>query len=239
MHYPSIQHGARTITMNALETREYLWDSSIIAWLFDFDGVIGDTMPSNLGAWIAAFGEHGITITKDDYYPLEGMNPRAIVETLGRRYALPPETYERIAVRKAEVYRLQAGPLRIYPHVESLLAILKLRGKKLALVSGAARHRIEETTPKDLLNLFDLIVAGDDITKPKPDPEPYQRALVEFGIHPHEAIVVENAPLGITSAKAAGIFCVALSTTMDRDVLEHQADIVLTGISELFGMLSS
>jgi len=207
------------------------------AWLFDFDGVIGDTMPDNLRAWQSAFAQHGVTLTKDDYYSLEGMNTKGIAETLGKKFGLAPAVYEKIPDRKSEFYQILAGPLRIYPEVDTLLTTLKRQGVKLAMVSGGARWRLEKTTPKKIFTLFDVVVAGDDLTKSKPDPEPYTMALAKLGVRSDQAVVVENAPLGIDSAKTAGIFCVALTTTVDRALL-GSADIVLTDISELLHVVS-
>jgi beta-phosphoglucomutase len=68
--------------------------------------------------------------------------------------------------------------------------------------------------PTGVTGLFDVLVTGDQVIDGKPDPEPYQIAAERLNLDPGECLAVENAPLGIRSAKAAGMACVALATTL-------------------------
>jgi beta-phosphoglucomutase len=206
-------------------------------WLFDYDGVVADTMHDNFKAWQHACEIYGAHLKKEDYFPFEGLSSKGMSEHLGNIFGLSQSEYSTLPQKKAEFYKLHTGPLRIYPGVEDLLSLLKHHDKKLALVSGAGRQRIEETTPSTLLDIFDAIVAGDDISKPKPDPEPYVLALTKVGGKLNDAIVIENAPLGIISAKAANMYCIALTTTLDRESLKS-ADGIFTGIPELMDLIA-
>lgn len=221
---------------NAESSRERLCIPPFQGVFLDYDGVTADTMPPNLNAWAMAFQDFGVKITKDDYYALEGMSPQAIAEKLGKQFNLPPNAYEQIPAKKAAYYRVHAGPLIIYPGVEDLLRLLKAKGKNTGLVSGATRERITEITPKKLLELFDVVVTATDLARSKPYPDPYETAMLSLGIQASQVIVIENAPLGVESAKAAGAFCVALTTTVDSGRLA-QADMILPGISELLALL--
>ena len=86
--------------------------------------------------------------------------------------------------------------------------------------------------PIYLQRLFQVIITGDDVKIGKPDPEPFLRALDTLGIVADEAVVVENAPCGIQSAKAAGITCLAIETSLPRSYLQD-ADYVFSSIKEL------
>ena len=80
------------------------------------------------------------------------------------------------------------------------------------------------------------MVTAFDVTQGKTFPEPYLKALAKSGVNPWEVIVVENAPLGVQSAKAAGLFTIAVNTgPLDKAVLINSgADIVLESMQELF-----
>lgn len=196
------------------------------AVLFDYDGVIADTMADNCRAWKRAFADFGATITDKEYYMLEGMSPAAIAKELGTQKGLFEHVIVQIPGKKAQNYRAH-NSFRIYPGIPELLKKLKEQDMKLALVSGASRHRIEEMTSKELLSLFDVVVYAEDVRHPKPNPEPYQKALNLLHIAPDEAVVIENAPLGIQSAKAAGCFCIAVETTLPRDMLTDADKVIL------------
>lgn len=201
------------------------------AVLFDYDGVLADTMEDNFAAWAYAFRQYDRKIGRDDYFPLEGMTPKAIAELLGKRFGLEKEQYTSIPELKANYYR-EHNNFRLYKGVVETLRALRAKNIRLALVSGAAEHRIREMTPSDVLNFFDVIISADHVTQPKPHPESYLKGLELLGVAPQEAIVVENAPLGIQSAKAAGLYCVVLLTTLESSALSL-ADHVCRDIYEL------
>lgn len=207
------------------------------AIFFDYDGVVADTMEDNYFAWRYAFGQHGVEIGREEYFFLEGMSPEAIAERLGTNHSLPQATFCRLAKTKAEYYRSH-NKFRLYPRIHELLKYLKEKSLMLALISGAKRHRINEVTPRGFLTLFDLIVTADNVTKPKPDPEPYLLTLKSLGVKSGEVVVVENAPLGIQSAKAAGLYCIALCSTLDKYYLK-ESDVILNDLSDLIDFIKA
>ena len=83
-----------------------------------------------------------------------------------------------------------------------------------------------------LFNKFDAVIGAGDAIKSKPYPDPYEKVLEIFKILPKEAIVIENAPLGIQAAKAAGIYCVAVESTLNEAYLKN-SDIVVKDIQSL------
>jgi HAD superfamily hydrolase (TIGR01509 family) len=106
------------------------------------------------------------------------------------------------------------------PGIVPLLHDLRGRGYRLALVTGSARSVVHESlAPTGVAQFFEVIVAGDEVASGKPDPEPYRSAAARLGLPPAQCLAVENAPLGIRSAKAAGMGCIALETTLPAEQL--------------------
>ena len=114
---------------------------------------------------------------------------------------------------------------------------LKLQGFAIWVVTGSSQDKFLDALLLDFEGLItrDRIVSGRDVTHGKPHPEPYLTALEKSGLKADEVVVIENAPLGIQSAKAAGIYTVAVNTgILDDCVLwDSGADIVIDDLKEL------
>ena len=109
---------------------------------------------------------------------------------------------------------------------------MRRQGFRLGLVTGTARHELLKILPKGLRKFFDAIITGDEVTHGKPHPEPYQKALKMLQCKKSDAIVIENAPFGIQSAKAAGLKCFAIETSLPKKYLK-QADFVFHSFKHL------
>ena len=106
------------------------------------------------------------------------------------------------------------------------------QGFKLALVTGTSRHEAQKLLPKDLWDCFDVTVCGCDVQNGKPHPEPYLKAIAKLNVALMKALVFENAPFGIRSAKAAGLFCLALETSLPSSYLKD-ADAIFSSFKEI------
>jgi beta-phosphoglucomutase len=109
---------------------------------------------------------------------------------------------------------------------------------KLALVSGSHVDTIGKVVNKYFSNCFDVIITGSDLERGKPDPDPYLKAIEKLDILKNECMVIENAPMGITAARRAGIYCVAVATMLEPERLQH-ADLVLEDHAALIDYLRS
>jgi beta-phosphoglucomutase len=192
------------------------------ALVFDMDGVVVDSMPTHLVTWQQTLAPLGIEPSADDLYPLEGMpteqTAQRLTEQLAGQACSETEAQE-LAATKRGLFRALFNPTFV-PGIVPLLYDLHGRGYRIGLVTGSARSVVDETLkPAGILDLFDTIISGDEVSHGKPDPEPFGRAAKNLGLRPSMCLVVENAPLGIQSARAAGMPCVALETTLPSAVL--------------------
>lgn len=210
---------------------------AIKAIFFDYDGVLADTMLDNFQAWYYAFKKYNAEIQTFDYMPLEGLSPKRIVEKIGGKYGINTVLFPEIITAKEDYYK-KNNNFRLYDGIEDLIHELKQNNIKLALVSGASIARIQLVTPQEFLSQFDAVVGAESITHPKPHKEPYEKALYLLGIKPSEALVIENAPLGIASAKEAGVYCIAICSTVSKDLL-GKADMIVDTIQDLRSIIKT
>lgn len=206
-------------------------NKNIEAFLFDYDGTLADSMQDNYNAWRKAFLNFNVNIKEGDYFLLEGMKVQEVARTICRVYALDESIINRLVELKNEYY-LRESKFKLYEGVEELISYLKKENKKIALVTASPRKKIQKTMPKNFLEKFDVIVSGDDVKEGKPHPESYLIALQKLNINKEKAIVVENAPLGIQSAKNAGIYCIAVCSTLDKSKL-MMADKIIDNIKDI------
>ena len=195
------------------------------AVLFDFDGVIADTMAPNFRAWRSAFLEFGVEIAPESYYPLEGMSPAEVARNLARLHGLDELVAAKAAAQKERAF-LAGENCEIFPAVKPLLMGLQAAGKALGLVTGASKLRLDAILVDDIREFFDVVITADAVKRCKPAPDPFLRGADELGVDPAMCVVVENAPLGIASAKSAGMKCVAVCSTLGAEFLQD-ADIVV------------
>lgn len=203
------------------------------AVLFDFDGVIADTILYHVQAWQIAFADYGVNIVPDDIYYREGKIANLIAPLLAESKGLQLSKTElqKIVDKKREAYQ-KVSKAKVYPEVRELIVKLKERGIKLGLVTGSIIKNMLVVADQEFLNQFGAIVTGDSVRNNKPHPEPFLTGAEKLNVDPKNCIVIENAPLGIQAAKTAGMFCVAVQTTIkDKNVLK-EADLIIENISE-------
>ncbi|RMD86370.1 MAG: HAD family phosphatase [Candidatus Dadabacteria bacterium] len=208
------------------------WD----AILFDFDGVIGKSVEDNFIAWKMAFEDYGLTLKPQDYFMLEGKRSPEIIRELLKDNSLSDKELDAILALK-DSYYAKHNSFQFYEGAEDLVNYLLTRPIKLALVSGGSRKRIYAPQSRSLVEKFHTVITGEDCTETKPSPAPYLEAACRLKVEPQRCLVVENAPLGIKSAKRAGMYCIALCSTLDKSYL-GEADLILDNISELYRHLS-
>jgi sugar-phosphatase len=181
------------------------------ALLFDMDGVLVDSTPAVARVWTIWANKYGF-VPGDVVRRAHG---RPSITTIRELLPAGDHLAEDRAIEKAEIEDVQ--DIVALPGATKLLAALPQ--ERFAVVTSATRPlavvRIEAagfSVPKHL-------VTASDIRKGKPDPEPYLRGAQSLGVSPSECIVIEDAPAGIRSGKAAGARVLALRTTEEDSVL--------------------
>jgi beta-phosphoglucomutase len=208
------------------------------AIIFDMDGVLVDSMPYHAEAWQQAFAAYGISVKKRDIYELEGSNHLQTVDIIFRRSGRVPtdKDAEELSSRKIEIFN-RIEKVMPFDGMRELLAELA-PVYRLAVVSGSNRKTVHDLMNKYFPGVFEVIITGDDVQKSKPDPEPYLLAVERLGAPKEECIVIENAPLGIRSAKSAGLRCIAVVAYLGRESLK-EADMIVDSHRELGRALTS
>ena len=196
------------------------------AVVFDLDGVILDSMPAHVAAWQEVFAEKGIQVASRFLYLHEGnLDWPSLRETLAPGFEEPaPDFFQILLSRQREVFNNQyATRVTVFTEAEPLLKDIKKAGLDLALVTSSSRQVLSPDLVNWLNGYFRIMVTGDTVKRHKPHPEPYLTAIEALKIDPSQALAVENAPIGVQSAKAAGLTCFALTTTLTEGDL-NQAD---------------
>lgn len=206
------------------------------AVIFDFDGVIGKTLEDSCRAWAHACTEAGLSFDPQDFYVCEGMKSIEYARRLLARHDRDPQGAETLVSRKDELFRAN-NQFSFYVGIEGLVRRLRDEGMKVGIVSGGSRARLLSGRSGELLKQVDVVVTGDELSQGKPAPEGYQKAANALRVLPQQCLVIENAPLGIQSAKNAGMTCIGVCSTLSSSHLQS-ADKVVADHTELVQLLS-
>lgn len=173
------------------------------ALLFDFDGTLADTADANHAAYAQALREVGVDIDRATFDRMAlGRNWREFLPGL---LAGTGAAADAVAARKAALYPAFAGRIRFNPQ---LLGLIEHRaaGVRLALVTSASRRNLLSacSARPQLLQTFDVVISGDDVTAHKPDPEAYVLAARRLGVSSAECLVFEDSEPGVGAGAAFG-----------------------------------
>jgi HAD superfamily hydrolase (TIGR01509 family) len=202
------------------------------AAVFDLDGTIVDSEPRSLRALRRLFVAYRVP---HDEALLRRFVGRRGPEVFAELIDLFPGRHPVQLSAEVAAYFHEPGqpPLAALPGAAELAAGIHRLGDPLALVTSAGRrHAVPTLAGLGLLGLFDVIVAGDDVTAGKPDPEGYRRACAELGVAPSRCVAFEDSPAGLAAARAAGMYCVAVLTTHPRSELTG-ADQIVADLTEI------
>lgn len=206
----------------------------IKATIFDFNGVIVDDEPLHKKAFRQACLEIGIRLSSQDYAVFcLGRTDADGVRRIQEEFSLSDELREGLLQRKGQLYVDLLGN-NLHPVLGVVELIGTFKGKFLFAIATAAYPEEVEFILKTLgiREDFGVIVSARDVTRSKPDPEPYLLTAKKLDVLPSECVAIEDTPSGIASAKGAGMKCIAITTTRQRDEL-RQADVVVDNLFEI------
>ena len=179
--------------------------------IFDLDGVIVDSHHAHKSAWLALLHSLGREVSEQELnFVVEGRKRSDILRHfLGD---LSEGQQREYGEQKDRIFREHAQDIQTMPGVVGFLDQLRSAGIELAVATSAARTRAEDMLGRlDLRSRFKTVVAGDDVTNGKPDPEVFCLAAQRLGIAADNLIVFEDAVAGVEAAKRAGMRCVAVA----------------------------
>ena len=209
------------------------------AVLFDMDGVLFDSMPYHSEAWHKVMKSHGLTLSREEAYMHEGRTGASTINIVFQRELgreATQEEIERIYQEKSVLFNSYPEAKRM-PGAWELLQKVKKDGLIPMVVTGSGQLSLLERLEHNFPGMFhkELMVTAFDVKYGKPNPEPYLTALKKGGLTAEEAVVVENAPLGVEAGHNAGIFTIAVNTgPLDGQVLLNAgADLLFPSIQAL------
>lgn len=206
------------------------------AILFDMDGVLIDSEPFHEQSIVELSAELGEAITgKEVLDSFKGAPEFVMGRRLLEMYPASGLTSDEIIRRKGDIYAGMFARVPLLPGILEFLEQSKASGLRFALATSANRFTQELSfRGHGLSPWFEAIVTGEDITRGKPDPEPYLLAASKLGIAAEDCVVIEDSLNGVRSGKAAGCKVIAITTTFPRETLaELQPDLIIDGFSEL------
>ncbi len=201
--------------------------------IFDLDGVIVDTAKYHFIAWKHIANKLGFDFTEAHNEQLKGVSRvrslDLILDLSGQ--TIEAEEKERLLKEKNEHYLSlisDMGQSEILPGILELLNYLKEQNIPFSLGSASKNARLILKT-LNLLDLFDAIVDGNDVTNAKPDPEVFLRAAEKLNLEAEQCIVVEDAVAGVDAANNAGMISIGIG----EEAHLHKANHVLPSTKEL------
>jgi HAD superfamily hydrolase (TIGR01509 family) len=190
----------------------------IKAVVFDMDGVLIDAKEWHYDALNEALRLFGLEISRADHLTtFDGLPTRRKLEMLTVTEGLPAELHGFINALK-QSYTMEIVNARCRPTFvhEYALARLKARGLKLAVASNSVRNSVTGMMERSRLDRYlDIQLSNEDVSKAKPDPEIYIKAMERLGVAPHETLIVEDNDHGIRAARASGAHVLVVKTVED------------------------
>lgn len=206
------------------------------AVLFDMDGVLFNSMPNHAEAWHKTMAKFGFTLSREEAYMHEGRTGAATINIVSRRergYDATEEEIRQIYQAKSELFNQYPTAERM-PGALEVLTQIKEAGFTPMVVTGSGQTSLLDRLNQNFPGIFkkELMVTAFDVKYGKPNPEPYLMALKKGGLQPNEALVVENAPLGVQAGVAAGIFTIAVNTgpLPDHALLDQGANLLFSSM---------
>ena len=230
--------------MSQLAIRKYLERHGFEALspkavLFDMDGVLYDSMPNHAIAWQQSMAQFGIQMTAEDAYSTEGARGvdtiRQMVKKQQGRDIDEGEAQQMYDVKSRIFHELPEAPMM--PGIMDLMRQIQADDIQIGIVTGSGQRPLIQRILKDFKAFVDEahITTAYDVRHGKPHPDPYLIGLKKAGnLKPYEAIVVENAPLGIRAGVAAKIFTIAVNTgpLPAQVLLDANADLLFPTITD-------
>jgi beta-phosphoglucomutase len=205
------------------------------AAIFDMDGVLVDSNPFHLRKWVNLLDKHGIHYQPEDLpeQVLGRRNSSAFRFFFGSNLS-DEDVRSRSEELEAEFRHTFEPHARPLAGLEALLDDLERARMPMAVASSAMAKNVEFVLKTlGFRRFFPLIVTGDDVARPKPDPEIYLLTARRLGLEPTTCVAFEDSFVGIESAKRAGMKCVGIASTFPLEELQTRTDLAVQSFEDL------
>jgi beta-phosphoglucomutase len=208
------------------------------AAIFDLDGTLVDSYDAHYEAWRRISASHGVEVTVDAYYAHFGRRNEDLLRECWLRAGRGELSHDEIAAldhEKEAAYReLVAAHFPLMEGARELVESLRIAGFRTAVGSSGPPLNVQRAVDGlALAHPFDAIVTGRDVKRSKPDPECFLLAASKVGVDPSRCVVFEDAPAGITAAKAAGMRCIAITSKGHTPERQSAADLIFPTVREV------
>jgi HAD superfamily hydrolase (TIGR01509 family) len=205
----------------------------IEAVIWDIDGTLVDSEPLHLAALQTVCARYRVNISDLPDNHFVGVNLYGVWEALHERFPSDLTVANWVDELNA-VYASGAGKLLPLPGALTVIRSLAIRGVRQAAVSNSNRVVVDANLLSlGIACLLEFSLSLDDVAIGKPDPEPYLCALDRLGLHPIQALAVEDSRTGVCSAKAAGMKVLGLGTH------DLRADQQIAGLAEILSLFEA
>lgn len=192
------------------------------AVICDMDGTLINSEALHVQIQKQVCQEFGFSIPDEVWPQYTGQTIEYIFADLIEKYASGPLNPAVMILRRDELIEKAYPEAPLFPKAKTFLREVKKQGRLMALTTSTKRPLQSLVFKRhDLASFFDVIVTGDEVTKGKPDPEPYLYTVKQLKLDPEQCLVVEDSLAGVKSAARAGCFVLGITHSFSKELLEQ------------------
>ncbi len=203
--------------------------------IFDFDGTILDSESSTFQAWADIYKRYNCTLPIDQWMKIIGTTENYFdpVSYLEEKTKLKLDR-QALLTEQAENDLMLLRETSLMPGVMEYLDSAKKMGIKLGIASSSSSDWVVgHLKERNLFSYFDTVVTGEQVIKTKPFPYVFEKAVKDMQLFPYQVLAIEDSALGVTAAKAASIFTIAVPNKMTANSHFGHADMVLPSLDSM------
>ncbi len=212
-----------------------------IALIFDHDGTLVDSEQLHFQCWRTIMSQYGITITEAEYIrDHNGIPTLQNAEVFIKAYSLAMSPQD-LCEQKQALFAAQSlnTPSPLMATVMKTLETAQKQNHKMAIATGAGKDDVQRSiAAHGLSSYFDAVATRSDVKLGKPAPDVYLLACEQLGVNPNNAFAFEDTAAGISSAKAAGLFCIAIPNDYSAQQNLNEADARCANLWEAFKLVA-
>ncbi|WP_395343885.1 HAD family hydrolase [Ningiella sp. W23] len=210
--------------------------------IFDHDGTLVDSEKLHYRCWQEIMEAFDVHFSLQEYVEKHNGIPTVTnAEILIRDYTLDIDAHT-LSLQKQVLTqkRFKAQPSALMPFAEKVLKACVNDGFSLAIATGAGQKEIQQTFDAHPIGeYFSTVATRDDVKRPKPSPDVYQLAQKNLGLPAQQCLALEDTQAGIQSAKASGIFCIAVRNDYTRNADLSSADYICDNLHQAYEFIVS